>query len=197
MALASLGADSIRSFDEENKRSRMCEVFYDYTRDYLLAKFDWTFSRALAKLNEVTVTTPVPDGTYVYQLPANCKTPRDLHPLGSRENWRIMADKLYCQIPPEVGVYLYYTFLQEDVSKYSDVFSNLLSLGLSARLCPAITQDKKLSNTLYSMYKGEILEVMEVDGNIGTDHPGNDDNPDLDTFVNPDSSPIITGFENA
>ena len=45
LALAHLGADSIRSFEETNKRARMADVFFDQVRDYLLSKFDWPFFR--------------------------------------------------------------------------------------------------------------------------------------------------------
>ena len=172
----------------------MCDAFYDYTRDYLLSKFDWTFARKLQKLNEVVLTTPVPSGTYAYELPNDCKVPRDVHPLGSRESWLVMGNQLYCKIPPETGVYLYYTYLQTDTSTYPETFSNLLSLGLAARICAPITQDKKLAKLMYEMYQTEILEVMEVDSNIGNVQPANDNNPDADSFVNPEFGGYETGF---
>ena len=55
LALAAIGEDSIRDFADGNKRARMCDVFYETTRDYLLGQFDWAFARrqqALQQLNE-------------------------------------------------------------------------------------------------------------------------------------------------
>ena len=185
LALATLGADAIRSFDEKNKRARMCSNFFDSTRDYLLAKFDWPFARGFKKLNEVELPDDeiAPEGMKVYQLPNECRTPRDVHPPGSKDPWSIAGDKLYTNIGRDV--YLYYTIQEVNTALFSDTFVSLLALGMAVRMAPAITQDKNLSKNLYEQYRTEQLESWESDANIGEDYRMHDEDPNNDTFVNP------------
>lgn len=185
LALATLGADAIRTFDEKNKRARMCDNFFESTRDYLLAKFDWPFARRFKKLNEVELPEGkiLPAGMKVYQLPEDCRTPRDVHPPGSKDPWRIAEDKLYTNTGREV--YLYYTGQEINEALFSDTFANLLALGMAVRMAPAITQDKNLSKILYEQYQLEQRESWESDANIGEDYRAYDEDPNNDTFVYP------------
>lgn len=187
LALASLGAAPIRSFDEDNKRARMCDVFFDSTRDYLLSKFDWPFARKLIELTPLADTI-APEGMYAYGMPSDCKTPRDLEPPGSRQPWEVMGRVFYCNIPPEASeiVVLRYTVVVADETLFSDTFSNLLSLAIAVRMAPAITQDKSLTTALYEQFKQEQRDVWESDANIGENYRAYDEDPNNDTFVYPD-----------
>ena len=181
IALGMLGAQSIRDFNEDNKRARMCDAFFEFTRNTLISAFDWPFARRIAKLNQVVVDTPVPDGWYVYQLPADCATPRDVLPEGSREPWYIANRQLYSR--QSTDVYLRYTRFELDTSVYSPSFCSVLALGLAIRLCMPLTQDKALARELKADYAYALNEVMEVEANIGTDYRESDNDPNLDTFV--------------
>lgn len=193
LALASLGADAIRSFDEHNKRSRMASNFFNSTRDYLLSKFDWPFARKYAKLEEVdsiTAEIDVPEGFTIFGIPSDCRTPRDILPEGSKTPWSVVG--LYIMIPTGFSsnysgnVYLKYTHQALNTLIYSDTFSNLLALGIAVRMAPAITQDKTLTNILYEQYAREQLEVWESDANIGNAYRMHDEDPNNDKFVYPD-----------
>ncbi len=189
LALASLGEDSIRSFDEDNKRARMCDGFYEQAKDYLLSKFDWPFARKLKELKEVVLPDEeIPDGEYAYQLPADCKTPRDLYPAGSRDYWRIAGRVMFCRKSPEDDIRLYYTQAVTDVTQFSDSFATLLYLLIAVRMSPAITQDKSLTQALSQQYQVEMREAWESDANIGNDYKPYDGDANNDTFVNPDES---------
>lgn len=190
IALAMLGADSIRAFDENNKRSRLCDVFFETTRDYLLSKFDWPFARKLTELqalDPVAMDITVPIGQYAYQLPSDCKTPRDILPRGSRTPWSVIGTMVYCRIPPDSEpVILKYTVQAVDSSIYTNTFINLLALGLAVKLCPALTQDKKLTTALMDQFNVEQANAWESDANIGEDYREPDETPENDTFVNVD-----------
>ena len=199
IALAMLGADSIRAFDENNKRSRLCDVFFESTRDYLLSKFDWPFARKLVELmplDPVAMKITVPSGQYAYQLPADCKTPRDILPRGSRTSWAVYGQMVYCNIvPSSEAVILRYTMQATDSSIYTNTFVNLLALGLAVKLCPAITQDKKLTTALMDQFNVEQANAWESDANVGEDYREPDELPENDTFVNVDGfyDPNIRG----
>lgn len=187
IALASVGAESILSLTEENKRARMCANFFDITRDYLLSKFDWPFARAYKELNALdpgSLEVDVPINVNVYQLPSDCKTPRDIDPPGSRDPWYVAKNRLYTSKTGDI--FLRYTCLITDPAEFSDTFSNLLSMGLAVRLAPPLTQDKSLTKALYEQYTREQFESWESDANIGNDYRSHDEDPNNDTFVSPD-----------
>lgn len=191
-ALAAIGEDSIRDFSDGNKRARMCDVFYDVTRDYILSQFDWPFARrqkVLQKLAEPQDWTP--DGVYSYALPVDCHQPLDLWPEGSMQNFEVRGEELYCENDVEVSqipVVLVYTSVALDPTKFSSQFSQLLAMALAVRICPSITQDKELTKTLFEQYKMTMREAWGTDANIGNKHLHNDDNPAYDSFVDPDYS---------
>ena len=192
LALASLGADSIRTFDENNKRSRMASNFYDATRDYLLAKFDWPFARSIKLLTELdpdSINYYIPPNHRVYQLPSDCITPRDLHPPGSRQKWYEVELKLFTPVTGDI--ILYYTSRQVDSLTFSHTFITLLQLAIAIRMAPAITQDKALTKALFEQYMTEQRDCWESDANIGEDYRMYDEEPNNDTFVYPD------GYVNA
>lgn len=192
IALAMLGADAIRSFDEKNKRARMADVFFDFTRDYLLSKFDWPFAKKFVELKPMddtqVIREDVPEGMFRYKLPSDCHTPRDLSPKGSKDMWFIMGSAMYCSIDPDSGskVYLYYTRQELDTAKYSPTFSNLLALGLAVKMCAPVTQDKQLQTALQDQFRIEQANAWESDANIGNEYREFDEDPNNDSFVYPD-----------
>lgn len=181
IALGLLGASAIRDFNEDNKRARMCELFFDFTRDELLAKFDWTFARKVAKLRNVIAKMPVPTGWQVCQLPADCLVPRNIEPPGTQYKWDIFGDTI---VTDKVGtVYLRYTAVEINVLLYSATFCNMLATGVALKLCMPIAQDKKLFEHLTGIYMRMEAELFESDANIGTNYREYDNDPNNDTFV--------------
>lgn len=188
VALSMLGADPIRSFDENNKRARMADVFFDFTRDYLLAKFDWPFARKFVKLQPLnTDNMVVPEGKQPYKLPNDCHTARDVHPPGTNIPWHVMGIDLYVDCTDAAGdIYLYYTSKEIDVSKYPHTFANLLAVGLAVKLCGPITQDKALMSALMDQFAVEQVNAWESEANVGEDYRAFDEDPNNDSFVYPD-----------
>lgn len=184
IALARLGAASIRSFDESNKRARMCDTFFDSIVNYQLSRFDWPFAKRFIKLNPLT-DQDYPDGLVAYGLPSDCKRVIDMHPKGSADYWELYGKTLVCKKTEEEGVWIYYTAGVTDTALFSDTFSNFISICLAVRMAPSITQDKELTKTLYQQYMQEQKEVWEVDANEGNDYRSHDEDPNNDSFVYP------------
>ena len=184
LSLAALGEAAIRDFNENNKRARMCDVFFDSAKDYLLSKYDWSFARAFKKLNQLDLPADeIPVGEYAYQLPADCSVPRNIFPLGSKDMWEVMADRLFAN---KETISLYYTKRDVSTALFSDCFASALYLLLAVRMSPAITQDKSLTKALYDQYIREQMGAWESDANIGNQYRQYDEDPLNDTFVNPD-----------
>lgn len=181
LALATLGEDSIRSFDESNKRARMCEVFFTPTKDYLLSKFDWPFARKYAKLQQLQLEEgSYVEGEYVYAIPNDCRTPRRIYPSVKRTTWNVRGQTIITYVEIEG---LYYTQQEVQTNNFSDSFVNLLALGMAVRLCPALTQDKKLAATLYQQYKLELSDAWETEANVGNTYRSPDNDPNMDSFI--------------
>ena len=194
ITLALLGADAIRSFDENNKRARMSDVFYESSRDYLLSKFDWPFAKKFVQLQEVVPSGySAPEGLCIYQLPGDCKTPRDIHPKGSRQDWEVFGDKIYTTLTE--GVWLYYTAKGENLSVnlFTEAFVQLLSLHMAVKMVMPITQDKALATEIKKQYADEQREAWESDANIGESYREYDEDPDNDSFVNPEVNSDYVG----
>lgn len=164
----------------------MADRHYDLARDLLLSKFDWPFARRYAKLQEIDFTADpdlIPPDMHVYQLPSDCLTPRDIHPRGSRDNWTIMGRTL---LTSDEAVNLYYTALIEDTNIYSQPFIALLATMLAARIAMPITQDKQLAKAMQEQLRIDMLEMWESEANVGNAYREYDEDPNNDTFVNPD-----------
>ena len=179
-----LGEDLIRSFDDNNKNARMASLSFDFLRDRLLADFDWAFARKLVKLESLVLDTPIPSGEYVYGLPADCIIVRDLYPHGSREYWQVLNGVFYCK--KSGSVYIYYTAKEEDTRKYSQVFCDLLAVHIAARICVPVTHDRKLKAVLAEEARIAKLEAYQVEANANNAYRDPDNDPDNDTFVDPD-----------
>jgi len=189
VALAALGAESIRSFDENNKRARMCDVFYESMKEYMLGRFDWPFARGYKKLQPLDQDSiDVPPGMTAWAVPSDCAVVRDLMPPGSADRWSVSGNILYCQKGVSDNVYITYTRLDADVGMFSGTFALALSYGIASRICAVITQDKKLGATLETQFQTELYNAMEVGANEGNDYRAYDDDPNNDTFVNPPGS---------
>jgi hypothetical protein len=185
IALAALGEDSIRSFDEQNKRARMAEVFFTPVQKYLLSQYDWSFARKFVSLQKLS-GVEVPDGYYLYQLPSDCERVRDLWPKGSKQWWDVHGDTLMCK--QSDGAYIYYTSTNIDPTKFPAPFAMLTATLLAVKMSPAITQDYKVTNSLFSQYKNEVKECWAGDANTSNDHISADNSPQGDSFVNPEGS---------
>jgi len=180
-----LGEEMIRSFDDNNKNARMASVAFDFLRDRLLVDFDWAFARKLEQLSQLSLTTPVASDLYPYALPADCLLMRDLYPRGSKEFWEVMDGVLYCRKSQDV--YVYYTYKNEDPRKYTQTFCDLLATMIAARICIPVTHDRKLKSVLDQEARLARLETYQVEANANNAYRDPDNDPDEDTFVNPDN----------
>ena len=194
LGLAHLGAAPIRSFDEQNKRSRMANTFFEADKELLLRKFDWPFARKAVVLSQVIIDGPIPDGQYAYERPSDCLVARDIDPEGKGLWWKVVGKQIYTM---QSTATLHYTWYVTDTTFFSSTFSSLLALKLAIHMCPPITQDTKLLKMLQDMYTSEQYENWEPDANEGSEYRRYDEQPDNDTFVNPEGRILTQTGEEA
>ena len=195
MALAMLGANTIRSLNEDNKRARLASIFYPMIRDYVLARFDWPFAKKFETLKmfeadtdremRALIDTEVPDGWYPYAKPADCLAPRDVHPIGSREKWIVVRNAILLRRQPDTEPKLWYTAECENTTKFSMQFIYILSLGLASKLASSVAVNVDMAESIVQQWQIEQAIGFGDDANIG-EEPDPDGNARLDTFNEPD-----------
>lgn len=185
LALSYVGADTIRTFEENNKRSRLCEIFFGAVKKALLDGFDWPFARKLAGLVAAPTSVVTPSGWYAYAIPSDCSRIRDLYPPGSRDPWEIIGQYFHCALSE--NVYVYYTVKEIATARFSESFSQLLALGVAVRLAMPITQNRDLYKSLAEDFRLSKMEVWETEANTGNSYRAYNENPNNDTFVNVDT----------
>jgi hypothetical protein len=184
LALAYLGAEAIRSFEDNNVRSRLCDVTFDITKDHQLSTFDWPFARKYAVLSQVDPESiTLPEGEYAYSLPNDCITPRYVGLETENIKWRVEGGNLISTISTEGEVPLHYTAQIADTFAFSDPFINVLAIDLATRVGLPITKNKKLVDNLLGRLVLAETQAWDTEANKGNTYRRSDDDHNKDTFV--------------
>jgi len=187
LALVALGAEQIRDFTGANKRERVCETTYPQVRDTLLAGYDWSFARVIASLRVTVGAEPNEYGTG-YDIPNDCLRPVDIMPLGRGQRWEQVGASIYTQIPEPK---LRYTKRETNTGLYTVAFVNALSLQLAVAIAPTIRQNDKYEARLEQRATSALMLAQEEDAGRGEEHRHPDNDPNNDSFVNPDLADSI------
>jgi hypothetical protein len=194
MALAALGEEAIRSFDENNKRARQVYIFFDLAHNKLLSKYNWNFARRMRILQPLAVDSPMyialhlPETAYAYPLPEDCLVARYLWPPNRRIGWETQGRNLICAISSDDGIpiRLVYTAKISDTSLLSEGYRIALSLSIALLMAPAY--DKKMVNAI--MPAAQLAEIEAINQSAQQHNTAYDyaRDPNNDSFINPDAS---------
>lgn len=184
-ALALLGADLIKSLDEQNKNAHFCLSVFDRIRKQVLMPFDWPFARRINKLTEQLEAPNMPVGASSFLKPAGCLIPRDIYPFASnKRKWGVVGPYIY--IESTIGdEYLLYTYNEENVSNFSEPFNSVFVYALAIALCMPLTRNKDLRKELKSDFGFQLEMAYEIESNIGSDFRPENFDPNTDLFNKP------------
>lgn len=164
-ALIKLGVEPITSLSEDSKPAKLCNRQYARLRDKLLQSHFWNFAMKRETLAVVSSATPPTFGfDYVYQLPTDCL--RALH-LQSK-SYRFKVERGRYLHTNYSGAKLLYISKEEDVSKYSPMFQELLAYDIAIDLCMALTQKRTLKADLITERRELLRDVRSIDGQEGS-----------------------------
>ena len=161
VAISRIGQTQITSLSEDDKKARLCGVFFDHLRDALLEDNWWTFAtkrQTLALLTE----TPDSEYNYFYQIPTDCITPRYVV---NQIAYQIEGDKLATDSTDDIE--LVYTFRETDVTKFSPQFRDLLAYKLALELVIPITKDLDMRDRIEQDYMMAKTRYSQVDKRKG------------------------------
>jgi hypothetical protein len=190
LALSMIGERTIVSFSDSNSRARLCDSLYEQARSHVLSAFDWPFARAFTKLQELSGVS-IPEGMYAYKVPTTCVVPRTLHPKGTSVWWELIGDMIL--VKTHQDQYLYYTKLEVNPNAFSHLFITSVAELLAAWLAFPITGDKKMAESKMQTYLINLNSTISIEANIGNDYRRSDEDPNKDSFVNPDYATTVLG----
>ena len=185
LALSFIGEKQIRSFDEDNIRSRLCKSSYDFYRDRLLSDFDWTFARKTAEISLLDETHP--EGS-LYALPEDCLNPIELVPVYTPprqfqiEDSKILIPTAY--VPTYTGetLYLRYIYYLTNSKKFSIPFCEALAVTIASIICMPITHDKDMADLLLKKVGGATVSAQQDDAEKREDYKNPQNTPENDDF---------------
>lgn len=191
MALLSLGHEGIRDFDKSTKAERVCEVAYSTCLKQLFI-YDWSFGRGVADLRVTDGAASNEYGT-AYDLPIDCKRPLDIFPIGTRQRWVRIGKSIYTNVPSPKLLYTKHVPVSGD---FPDYFVIALARSIEAEIAPAMKQDDKTTRTSMSKAQTALLEALDADARSNNEYRNPDNDPNYDTFVDPDVSEGTSSLEN-
>ena len=163
-ALDHLGVEPIVSFSEESKAARIGNRRYAPIRDKLLESHYWNFAEKREELAVVSSSPPVFGFDFKYQLPTDYIKAKHLNVKDSRfkvEQKRFLHTNLS-------GALLLYTAKITDVSAFSPMFTELLSLDIAIAVGMSLTQKRSLIADLRIERKEVVRDARSSDGQEGT-----------------------------
>lgn len=185
IALTSLGADAIRSFDEDNKRSRLCYLTYQYVRDLYLEDYEWSFNTKYIQLALLADDTH-PKYTYVYKLPSDCLYARQLVDEVGKTTftvpWEAFSDKIATDLE---DAYLRYSEKIYNSGLFPMYFVSAIATQMAVEMAPAIVQDQKRYADLRTIAEYRLMVAREKDAELGSGYLRYDQDPENDSFVTP------------
>lgn len=184
LALTRLGADSIRSFSESNKRARLSQITYQHVRDLYLEDYEWSFNTKYIQLGLLANVTH-PKYTYVYQVPSDCLYARQiLNELGVVDS-RIMWELFNSYIATDIeDAWLRYSQIVTNSNTFPKYFVEAVASQVAAELAPSIVQDKKRYDELTARAEFRLSRAIEKDAALGIEYRFRDQDPEFDSFIN-------------
>jgi hypothetical protein len=163
LALAHIGDQSIVSMTDPSQEARFCTLFYNPVRQEILRQHPWNFATKIVQLNQ-TVTPPIFDWTYKYQLPTDFFRLITVNAFGvsqPSQTYEIQGDFLLSDIEAAA---ISYTADVTDENLFDSIFVEVFCLRLAARLAKSLAGSMQISQQLNQEYKYLLSEARRIDG---------------------------------
>ena len=163
LALTKIGEDQISSLTDNSKAARLCNLHYEPLRDAVLRGHLWNFAIKRVIL-ALSTNTPAFDYAYQHALPVDYLRAFDVNLISAAE-WKIENGFL---LSDSDEVTLKYIARITDPDLFDVLFRDCLAARIAAELAQPITDDKKLTEQMFSIYNGKIAEARSMDAMEGT-----------------------------
>jgi hypothetical protein len=167
-ALRKLGDDPITSLTEDTERARLCNAFYESSRDSLLRSHPWNFAITRATLAKLS-STPAYGFAYQYALPTDPYCLRVLEMEYQDYIFKIenLATEGRVLLSDEDTAKILYIGRITDTALFDSLFVDTLTAHLSVKLAYPITNSTSLQLQMHKLYQAKLSEARSVDGQEG------------------------------
>lgn len=166
-ALSKIGENTIIALTEDSKAARLCNLFYNDTRDMLLRKHPWNFAIKRVELAKLT-TSPVFGFDSEFQLPSDCLRVMFTNLQGDNRDFRIEGRKL---LTDASSVKIEYIARIEDTTQFDSIFIDALSNQLAAELAYNISDNNTLVQFFMDNAEKSIRMAKSINGQEGIPYP--------------------------
>lgn len=159
-ALALLGQEPLLSFDKDSRNGRVIRLFFETARIAVLEDNHWSFASKRALPSPDTIV-PLFGWTQQFTLPGDfLKEQFVLDGSDCNIDYRIESGKL---LTNTTTPRLIYTWDQQDYSRYSAKFIELLAYKLAAKCAYQVTNSRQEEQALFNAYSELLIETMSSD----------------------------------
>ncbi len=165
-ALIKLGAERIIAPTDNNTRALLVAAAYPRLRDALLISHPWKFCSTRVELTQISPKpNNYPEYDYVFDLPADCARVLELVDAAYTEKWDIEQRRILANFSPLVFRYIARI---TDVTKFDDLFCEVLAWLIASDIAYALTQDSQLANTTRVIYERELSQARSFNAQQGS-----------------------------
>jgi len=167
-ALRKLGDDPITSLTDDTERARLCNAFYEPSRDAVLRMHPWNFAITRASLTRLS-SAPAYEYTYQYALPTDPYCLRVLSMEYEDYVFKIenSATEGRVLLTDESTAKILYVAKVTDTNQFDSLFVDVLTAKLALDLTYPVTNSTSLQTQMEKLYQAKLSEARSVDGQEG------------------------------
>jgi len=163
MALARIGISTfISSMTEASNEARVCSLFYEEARDFVLRDRPWNFAKKRVVLADAGA--PPAEWGFKYTYPSDCLKTRYIVPAGLRNPRN--DQRVQFEVANENGqrvIYtnqeaaeLVYTYRVTDPTLFDPMFSSVLAYRVASEVAMPLSAKPDLAKAARDAYRAEI-----------------------------------------
>ena len=167
-ALRRLGDDPITSLTDDTERARLCNSFYEDSRDAVLRSHPWNFAITRASLAKLS-TAPAYGFANQFALPTN---PYCLRVLGMEyEDYIFKVENVATHgrvlLTDEATANILYVARITDTNLFGAMFVDVLTQKLAVDLAYPVTNSTTLQTQMQKVFEKKLSEARSIDGQEG------------------------------
>ena len=168
-ALRRLGDSPITSLTEDSERGRLCNAFYEPSRDAILRSHTWNFAINRANLAKLS-TSPAFEYANQFALPTD---PFCLRVLKMEfEDYEFKIENLAGQgrvlLTDEGEAKIIYIARVTDPSLFDSMFVDVLTAKLAVDLAYPVTNSTTLQGQMQKLFERKLSEARSLDSTEGS-----------------------------
>ena len=164
LALNQLSEQEIGGLTESSKAARLCNRYFEQSRDELFRAYDWNFASSRVVLAQLS-DTPLFGWDFAYALPADFLMLRNRETYGL---YRIEDGKLLSDLD-STEFNIRYTRRIDDYNDCDPLFIECWYLYLAYKIAMGLTGDRTLRGEMLQYYKDALIRAKQIDDM--EDHP--------------------------